>query len=95
LFGNNLKNGGLYIIEDIECSYWNPNETVYGYETGYLNIIDYFNNILHEINSEFSGKINKHNISQITFAKNCIVIKKQTDLEIELNKKEYRFKSKL
>jgi hypothetical protein len=95
LFGNNLKNGGLYIIEDIECSYWNPNETVYGYETGYLNIIDFFSRILHEINSEFSGYINKHNISQITFAKNCILIKKQTDLEIELNKKEYRFKSKL
>jgi hypothetical protein len=95
LFSNNLKNGGLYIIEDIECSYWNPNETVYGYETGYLNIIDYFNRMLHEINSEFSGKSNKHNISQITFAKNCIVIKKQTDLEIELNKKEYRFKNKL
>jgi hypothetical protein len=95
LFGNNLKNGGLYIIEDIECSYWNPNETVYGYETGYLNIIDYFSKKIHKINSEFSGEINEHNISQITFAKNCILIKKQTDLEIELNNREYRFKSKL
>jgi len=95
LFSKNLKRGGLYIIEDIECSYWNPKETVYGYETGYLNIIDYFSKLLHEVNSEFSGTENKHQISQITFAKNCILIKKQTDLEIELNKREYRFNSKL
>lgn len=95
LFNKNLKSGGLYIIEDIECSYWNPKETVYGYETGYLNIIDYFSKLLHEVNSEFSGKQNKNQISQITFAKNCILIKKQTDLEIELGKREYRFNSKL
>jgi hypothetical protein len=94
-FRENLINGGLYIIEDIECSYWDPETTVYGYETGYLNIIDYFIKLAHSINSEFSGQENKLNISQITFAKNCIIIKKQTDLEIEMNNKEYRFKNKL
>ena len=92
LFNKNLKKGGIYIIEDIECSYWKPNETVYGYETGYLNIINYFTKFLHELNSEFSGYNNSLNISQITFAKNCIIIKKQTEEEIELNKREYRFK---
>ena len=95
LFNKNLKNGGYYIIEDIECSYWRPNETVYGYETGYLNILDFFSKKLHEINQEFSQKSNNLNISQITFAKNCIIIKKQTEEEIEISKREYRFKSKL
>jgi len=94
-FHENLKNGGLYIIEDIECSYWNPIECIYGYETGYLNIIDYFSKLLHGINSEFSREENKYNISQITFAKNCIMIKKQTEEEIELNRREYRFKDLL
>ena len=95
LFDKNLKDGGLYIIEDIECSYWNPNATVYGYETGYLNIIDYFTNLSHSINFEFSGQPNKLRISQITFAKNCILIKKQTEEEVELDRREYRFKEKL
>jgi hypothetical protein len=95
LFDKNLKNGGTYIIEDIECSYWNPKKTVYGYETGYLNIVDYFIGLSHSINSEFSGKKNDLNISQITFAKNCIIINKQTETEIELNKREYRFKNML
>ena len=39
-----------------------------------------------------TGYNNSLNISQITFAKNCIIIKKQTEEEIELNKREYRFK---
>jgi hypothetical protein len=95
LFDKNLKHGGTYIIEDIECSYWNPNESVYGYETGYLNIIDFFSKKIHEINEEFSQKNNLFNISQITFAKNCIIIKKQTEEELSINKRDYRFKHKL
>lgn len=95
LFKQNLKPGGLYIIEDIECSYWNPNASIYGYETGYLNIIDFFTKILHSINFEFSKIQNKYNISQITFAKNCIIIKKQSNEEMELDKRTYRFNSVL
>jgi hypothetical protein len=95
LFDKNLKDGGIYIIEDIECSYWNPNETVYGYETGHLNIVDYFSKFLHELNSEFNDKNNTLNISRIVFAKNCIIIKKQIELEKKLDKRYYRFTSKL
>ena len=95
LFNKNLKHGGFYIIEDIECSYWRPTETVYGYETGYLNIMDYFSKKLHEVNQEFSQRTNVLNISQITFAKNCIIIKKQSEEEIDINKRQYRFKDKL
>jgi demethylmacrocin O-methyltransferase len=95
LFVKNLKNGGIYIIEDIECSYWRPNSEVYGYETGYLNIVDFFSKRLHQINSEFSLVNNEYNISTITFGKNCIIIKKQTDEELSLNNREYRFKNML
>jgi hypothetical protein len=95
LFKNNLKCGGIYIIEDIECSYWNPQSTVYGYETGYLNILDYFMKLTHEVNFLYSQKPNNFQISQITFAKNCIIIRKQTEEEIEIGKQTYRFLDKL
>jgi hypothetical protein len=95
LFTQNLKLGGLYIIEDIECSYWDPKAAVYNYETGYLNIVDFFSKLLHSINYEFSRTENKYNISQIIFGKNCIIVKKQTEEEIELDKRTYRFNSLL
>ena len=31
-FSNLLNLGGVYIIEDIECSYWSPQNEVYGYK---------------------------------------------------------------
>ena len=91
LFTNNLKFGGTYIIEDIECSYWRNDAEVYGYKTGYLHIIDFFQKLLHQINSQFSQQTNKYQISSITFSKNTIIITKQTEEEVEINKKQYRF----
>lgn len=95
LFDNLLNLGGVYIIEDIECSYWNPQSKVYNYETGYLNIIDYFTKYQHEINSEFNHNTNSLNISTITFGPNFIVIKKRTQEEVDFYNREYRFKSNL
>jgi len=95
LFDKLLSNGGYYIIEDIECSYWSKDSEVYGYEIGYDNIFDFFKRQIDSVNSEFSGKNNPLKISFITFAKNCIIIKKQSDEEISLNKREYRFKHML
>jgi hypothetical protein len=95
LFPNMLEYGGTYIIEDIEASYWNPKEDLYGYQIGYENIIDYFSSYPHRINSEYCNLKNNFNISSITFAHNCIIIKKQTLEEIELTSREYRFKDRL
>lgn len=92
LFGELLNLGGVYIIEDIECSYWNPQSKVYDYKTGYLNIIDYFTKYQHEINSEFNKNTNPLNISTITVGPNFIVIKKRTQEEIDFYNREYRFK---
>jgi hypothetical protein len=76
LFENLLENGGTYIIEDVETSYWNANQELYGYKIGYLNIIDYFTKLNHELNSRYNGYENKLNIHSITFASNCIIIRK-------------------
>ena len=95
LFENLLDYGGIYIIEDIECNYWNPNANLYGYKIGHFNIIDYLKNIPDQINSEFSKRKNSLNISSITFGHNCVIVVKKTLEEIQLTQRVYRLKNKL
>lgn len=91
LFENMLKEDGIYIIEDIECNYWNPKKTIYGYEVGNYSVIDYFSSVPHRINSDFSKIKNHQNISTITYYKNCIIITKKSIEEINELRKNYRF----
>lgn len=82
-----LCEGGIYIIEDIETSYWTK-EACYGYPTryGYKNpgsIIEIFKDVADSINSEFAGnrpnRVQHHElIGSITFSRNCIIIVKKT-----------------
>lgn len=82
-----LEDGGIYIIEDVETSYWTKNG-LYGYETRYgykhpNSIIEIFKEVADSVNSEFAGfrpnRVMHHNmISSITFSRNCIIIVKQT-----------------
>jgi hypothetical protein len=90
-----LCDGGIYIIEDIECNYWNPDSDLYGYRIGELNIIDSFSNVPHKINSEFSKNKNNQNISSITHSKNCIILTKKNLEEIGEDSTTYRFSYKL
>ena len=74
LFDKCLDYGGIYIIEDIETSYWKKSK-LYGYNinSGYLNnksIIEIFKNILDIVNSEFLTEDNKkilHKNSKINY----------------------------
>ena len=93
LFKNLLEPGGYYIIEDIEVSYWHPDSTLYGYESGYFNLVDAFKKYQEMINSEFTGVKNHLDISTITFGQNCIIIKKRTEQEKEYFDRNYRFSS--
>lgn len=82
-----LQEGGIYIIEDIETSYWTKNG-LYGYETRYGykhpdSIIEIFKEVADIVNNEFAGQLPSrvmHNnmIGSITFSRNCIIIVKQT-----------------
>lgn len=94
-----LCEGGIYIIEDIETSYWTKNG-LYGYKTRYGykhpdSIIEIFKDVIDSINSEFS-KITKCRvnhlqfISNITFSKNCIIITKKKQ-----EQRKYRFEGNL
>ncbi len=58
-----LMEGGTYIIEDIETSYWTK-VGLYGYETNYgfhhpKSLIQQFKGIIDDINSEFLNEQNK------------------------------------
>ena len=92
-FENNLEYGGVYIIEDIECSYWNPQSDIYGYETGYLNLIDYFTKMNHEVNFHYNGLKNNLNIHSIVFGPNCIIITKGSEGWNTF--REYKFQNKI
>jgi beta-1,4-mannosyl-glycoprotein beta-1,4-N-acetylglucosaminyltransferase len=82
-----LQEGGVYIIEDIETSYWTRGEC-YGYKTEYgfkneRSIIEIFKEGIDIVNREFiddnllTNKILHHDfIEQISFSRNCIIIKK-------------------
>lgn len=91
LFKNLLEPGGVYIIEDIECNYWDEESSIYGYRIGVFNAIDYTKKLIDYVNSEFSRKENKLKISSITYAQNCIIITKQTEEEENYFNRNYRF----
>jgi len=95
-----LVEGGIYIIEDIETSYWSKGEC-YGYKTNYgykhpKSIVEIFKETLDIMNREFiiektqlSNKILHYNyIDSVTFGRNCIIIKKGYNAN-----REYRFKN--
>jgi hypothetical protein len=77
LFENLLKDGGTYVIEDVECSYWKPSDKIYGYETGHLNLIDYFTKLNHMVNSDYNLIDNPLKIKQIIYSSNSITIEKK------------------
>ena len=94
-----LVEGGIYIIEDIETSYWNKGEC-YNYKTNYgykhsKSIVEIFKEAVDIMNREFikektqlSDKILHYNyIDSVTFGRNCIIIKKGYNAD-----REYRFK---
>ena len=92
-----LEVGGVYVIEDIETSYWTK-EGLYGYETRYgkghpKSIVEIFKNAVDGVNVEFSlsteGEVeHQKQIGSITFAQNCIIITKR-----EYEYRAYRFGS--
>lgn len=94
-----LEVGGVYIIEDIETSYWLGGEC-YGYPVKYGvghedSIVEIFKSALDGVNYEFSktreGLVeHQERIHSICFARNCIIITKK-----QPNDRRYRFGRKL
>lgn len=70
LFSNVLQDGGLYIIEDIEVSYWKKG-SIYGYPTNYgfghnLSIIEKFKLLIDYVNHPFLNETDKKMLDEST-----------------------------
>jgi len=93
-----LEIDGVYIIEDIETSYWTKKDC-YGYPTRYgigheKSIIEVFKTAIDGVNHEICGKrsgVVHHQefIHSITFSKNCIIIIKKSPDDKPYNYKQY------
>lgn len=91
LFRNLVEPGGIYIIEDVECNYWDSEAVIYGYRIGFFNAIKASTQLIDKINAEFSGKRNDLEVSSITYGQNCIIITKQSEDEKRYFDRSYRF----
>lgn len=90
LFQENLKPGGVYIIEDIEISYWRPGAYMYGYERGPGSIMALGYHLANLPNQEFGGPANTFGIETVTFAYNCLIITKSQDEDLPMYQRKYR-----
>ena len=93
-----LKEGGVYIIEDIETNYWGKSE-IYGYQfdSRSPNLFDFLHDAPHHINAEFNGSLNRpHDIfdelETIGFGHNCIILEKKREAYKEFYDRNYRLK---
>ncbi len=106
LFENLLKEGGTYIIEDIETSYWTRGK-LYGNIIKYKkSVIEVFKFLVDRLNSEFirdKSVFNKSVIPEsiqsqielISFQYNSIIIKKRYSENAFFNHRKYRFENTL
>ena len=81
---NSIVPGGVYVIEDIETSYWHLRGTVYNYRLeGETSLVDTFTTMARSIadqNVDFSNGYSMQGLSDvfsISFSRNLIVIKKR------------------
>lgn len=102
---NLVKPGGIYIIEDIETSYWKKSR-IYGYRFNAKKngIISNFCDLIDVINFEFSRKNTKNalinsfarDVEMVTFAQNCIIlIKKDNQNFSQYYDRDYRLNTKI
>ena len=102
-----LRPGGVYIIEDIETSYWKKSN-IYGYnfDARHANMVTFATDLIQGINAEFDAKVRlskpkPSNLSDevefVTFAHNCIVlVKKNPDsFKAYYNRRPYRFQNRI
>lgn len=111
LFLRLLEPGGIYIVEDIETSYWTKN-SIFGYPTRYgyrhpNSFVEQSKHLIDCINSEFLNpsvletiqtQFSKETIdciSSISFGQNCVIFKKQRNEEAYYKNRVYRFQHNL
>ena len=96
-----VKEGGLYMIEDIETSYWREGAEIYGYHLRNVglgkseNVVEAFKQVpdvlnrIYFLNPKYSKVPHDHLIRSITFAQNLIVIQKGTKEDLKYQNRPY------
>ena len=98
-----VKPGGIYIIEDIETSYWGESK-IYGYkfDANKTSILRPFVELIDVINTHVSKRTTTNRymkdiaaeIEMVTFAQNCIIlVKKDFENFSTFYKQNYRFEN--
>lgn len=82
-----LESGGVYIIEDIQTSYWKKIRIYDKYDVNYgiyhpKNCIEIFKKVIDGVNNKYSKTYSseihhQEKIHSVTFAENCIIIIKK------------------
>lgn len=95
MFLHALRPNGLYIIEDVETSYWKPGEDLYGTavtrggQSEPYTIVNLFKSVVDVVNKKFFDNTHvvfglvDHWIQQLTFASNVIFILKKGHADCE------------
>ena len=101
-----LRPGGVYIIEDIETSYWKKSE-IYGYpfDSRKTNFVSFACQLIDDVNSEFQipGTTTDpqsfpltNDVEIVAFAYNCIVLIKKDPASFgAYYNRPYRFRSRI
>ena len=100
-----VKPGGIYVVEDVETSWWKPSAKVYGYPlTSQLNVVTKWKAVIDSMNREFTmgkstltdTKPNIYgNVVSVEFGQNLIIFRKALKGEEIILGKKYRFQSNL
>jgi hypothetical protein len=89
--------GGIYVVEDIETSYWRPDVSIYGYSlAGETSFVDYCKGLADDVNVEFSKKRGAvRDLHSVTFVQNAVILKKQDAADAPYANRDYRMSSAL
>ena len=95
-----LRPGGIYIIEDIETSWWKKGHIYnYSFDARRKNLMHYTRYLSQIINREFSGKLSQidwmHEVDMFSICHNCMVFQKCTDDSVQLLNREYGRKNRI
>jgi len=88
--------GGLYIVEDVETSYWKKEAELYGYKyDNQKSFVEHMKLVADVINREYAGNsplpVLYNDISYIQFGQNVIIVRKHTEEETKFIGRTYRF----
>jgi len=96
-----VKPGGMYIVEDIETSWWKPTASIYGYSlANEINVVEKWRGLVDTVNREFThgrSLLTDENaavytsIASVEFGQNIIIFYKALEGEEDFLEKPYRF----